>query len=96
MAQMLPDNVDTVSPASEKRMFQHLRDDPAIHAFKGLANAAVVLVDLGPPFGQATGAWRYAGMTRARARLIMLWPQTARNEIARRERENLIAAVSRG
>ena len=65
-----------------------------IQAFKGLESPAVVLVDLEPQPNHATDALLYVGMTRARARLIMVLPETAREEITRREREHLVEALS--
>lgn len=65
-----------------------------IQAFKGLESPAVVLVDLEPRPDHDTDALLYVGMTRARTRLIMILPENCRAEIARRERENLTAALS--
>jgi hypothetical protein len=65
-----------------------------IQAFKGLESPAVVLVDLEPTAGHDTDALLYVGMTRARTRLMMILPEAARGEIARREKDNLAAALS--
>jgi hypothetical protein len=65
-----------------------------IQAFKGLESPAVVLVDLELKPDQLTDALLYVGMTRARTRLVMLLPEAARDEVVRRERENLAAALS--
>ena len=56
-----------------------------IQAFKGLESPAVVLVDLEPRADHDSDAMLYVGMTRARTRLVMLLPESARSEIARRE-----------
>jgi hypothetical protein len=65
-----------------------------VQSFKGLESPAVVLVDLHPQEDHETDALLYVGMTRARVRLTMLLPETARAEISRRERVNLMAALS--
>lgn len=64
-----------------------------IQAFKGLESPAVILVDLDLKSDQYTDSLLYVGMTRARTRLVMLLPDVARDEVARRERENLVAAL---
>lgn len=59
-----------------------------VHAFKGLESSAVVLIDLEPQSDSETDALLYVGMTRARARLLMVLPEASRAEIARRERQH--------
>ena len=66
-----------------------------IHAFKGLESKAVVLVDLEPSADAPSDSLLYVGMTRARTRLVLLMPESARAEADRRTRLNLSASVAR-
>ncbi len=66
-----------------------------IHAFKGLESKAVVLVDLEPGPDSESDALLYVGMTRARARLVLIMPEGAKVELDRRTRANLSASLER-
>jgi hypothetical protein len=59
-----------------------------VQAFKGLESPAVLMVELPPESGGQSDSLLYVGMTRARTRLMMVLPESAREEIARRERDN--------
>lgn len=66
-----------------------------IQAFKGLESTAVVLTGLDPAPDAESDALLYVGMTRARARLLLVLPDSARPEMDRRTRANLSASLER-
>lgn len=64
-----------------------------IHAFKGLERPVIILIDVTAGSQEETDAILYVGMTRARARLLMLVESSSRDELDARRAMHLEASL---